>query len=121
MPSKRELGLERFKELDPKGAEAMLELLGDIAPDLLENMLEFPFGDLYRRTNLDMKIRQTVTLTALATLNREAELKIHVRIAKALGFTKEELVEVFSQAAPYAGFPATMLGIRITKEIFHQP
>ncbi len=118
MPDKKELGRQRFEELSPEGAQKMIDLLSDIAPQLMHNMFEFPFGDLYCRTNLDIKIRQTVTLSVLAALNREAELKIHVDIAKKLGFTKEELVEIFNQCAPYAGFPAAMSGVRITKEVF---
>lgn len=118
MQDKKEKGLERFQELSPEGTRALQNLLGEIAPELLDIVYEFPFGDLYTRTNLDMKVRQATTLGVLAALNREPELKIHVEIAKNLGFSREELVEVFTQCAPYAGFPATMLGIRLTKEAF---
>ena len=42
-------------------------------------------------------------------------------IARKLGFTMEELSEVFQQMAPFTGFPAPMLGIRLLKEAFLEP
>ena len=83
-------------------------------------LLEVAFGDLYQRTNLDPKIRQTVSLVALAAANQHDLLRIHIDIARKLGFTKEELSEVFQQMAPFTGFPGPMLGIRALKEAFEE-
>lgn len=111
-------GLKKFEEFNPDGAAKIKALLAETAPAMYHQILENVFGDLYQRTNLDAKIRQTVSLVALATANREAELKIHLGIAKSIGFTKQELVEVFSQIVPFSGFPPAMMGIRLLKEMY---
>src|SRR3984885_9711921 len=118
MPDKRPPGLAKFKEPSPAGAEKIKDLLEDTAPGTYTHVLEVAFGDLYQRTNLDPKIRQTVSLVALAAGGHERELRIHIDIARKLGFTKEELSEVFQQLVPFTGFPAPMLGVRLLDEIF---
>jgi 4-carboxymuconolactone decarboxylase len=118
MADKRTLGLAKFEELSPTGAQKIRELLEDTAPGTYTHVLEVAFGDLYQRTNLDPKIRQTVSLVALAAANQHDLLRIHIDIARKLGFTKEELSEVFQQMAPFTGFPGPMLGIRALKEAF---
>jgi alkylhydroperoxidase/carboxymuconolactone decarboxylase family protein YurZ len=50
-------------------------------------------GSTIQRTNLDPKIRQKVSLVALAAGGHEHELRIHIDIARKLGFAKEELSE----------------------------
>jgi len=61
--------------------------------------------------NLDPKIRQTVSLVALAAANQHDLLRIHIDIARKLGFTKQELSEVFQQMAPFTGFPLASLTV----------
>jgi len=53
MTDKRTLGLAKFKELSPAGAEKIKDLLEDTAPGTYTHVLEVAFGDLYQRTNLD--------------------------------------------------------------------
>jgi 4-carboxymuconolactone decarboxylase len=118
MDDKRNLGHAKFKELSPTGEESIRTLLGDTAPGTYRQILEVAFGDLYQRQNLDPKIRQTVALVALAAGGHERELRIHIDIARTLGFTKGELSEVFQQMAPFTGFPGPILGVRILREEF---
>ena len=120
MTDKRALGLVKFEELSPMGAEKIRCLLEDTAPGTYTHVLEVAFGDLYQRKNLDPKTRQTVSLVALAAANQPDLLRIHIDIARKLGFTKEELSEVFQQMAPFTGFPGPMLGIRVLKEAFKE-
>jgi len=120
MDDKRSKGVAKFKQMSPKGEEMIRTLLEDTAPGTYHQILEVAFGDLYQRANLDPKIRQTVSLVALAAGGHENELRIHIDIARRLGFTKDELSEVFQQCAPFTGFPAPMLGIRLLKESFAQ-
>ena len=118
MTDKRALGLAKFQELSPTNEERLRNMLGKTAPGTYNQILEMAFGDLYQRTNLDPKIRQTVSLAILAATNHEPELRIHIDIARKLGFTKEELSEVFQQCAPFSGFMAPMLGARLLNELF---
>ena len=61
-----------------------------------------------------------MSLVALAAANQHDLLRIHIDIARKLGFTKEELSEVFQQMAPFTGFPGPMLGIQALKEAFEE-
>ena len=120
MNEKRTRGLAKFKEMSPKGEENIRAQLEATAPGTYHQILELAFGDLYQRTNLDPKIRQTVSLVALAAGGHERELRIHIDIARKLGFTKEELSEVFQQMAPFNGFPGPLLGVRVLNEMFSE-
>lgn len=113
-----ERGLAYFRSVHPAAADAMQQALGETAPDLMRYVAEFPFGDLYARKGLDIKLRQTATLCALACGGHMAQLKIHLHIAREIGLTREELVEIFMQLAAYAGFPVAINAVLAVKEVF---
>ena len=48
-------GWEKLKEIDGRAGERVIEALKDIAPDLAEYTIEFPFGDVYSRGILSLK------------------------------------------------------------------
>jgi len=56
----------------------------------------------------------------LTALNRPHELKIHIRGALNNGLTKDEIREVFLQAAIYCGVPAAIDSFRSAKEVFKE-
>ncbi|MGQ7249512.1 carboxymuconolactone decarboxylase family protein [Halomonas sp. V046] len=116
--ARMERGLAFVRKHNPAAAKALLEQLSDIAPDLVRLVAEFPFGDMYARGGLGPKLRQAATLTALACGGHEAQLRIHIGIAHSLGFTRDELVELFMQLAPYAGFPVTINAVLAVKEVY---
>ena len=105
MTDKRTLGLAKFKELSPTGAEGICALLEDAAPGTYTHVLEVAFGDLYQRTNLDPKIRQTVSLVALAAANQPDLLRIQIDIARKLGFTKKNCRKFSSRWRHLPAFP----------------
>ncbi|WP_442487821.1 carboxymuconolactone decarboxylase family protein [Halomonas litopenaei] len=113
-----EKGLAFFRKHNPAAAQALEEKLGDFAPDLMRLVAEFPFGEMYGRDGLDPKLRQSATLSALACGGHENQLRIHIGIARSLGFTRDELVELFMQLAPYAGFPVTINAVLAVKDIY---
>ena len=113
-----ERGMAFFRSVNPSAAEAMQQVLGDIAPDLMRYAAEFPFGDLYTRDDLDIRLRQTATLSALACGGHMAQLKIHLQIARNIGLSRDELVAIFMQLAPYAGFPVAINAVLAVKEVF---
>ncbi|USZ49268.1 carboxymuconolactone decarboxylase family protein [Halomonas sp. DN3] len=111
-------GLAFFRKHNPAAAQALEEKLGDFAPDLLRLVAEFPFGEMYGREGLGPKVRQAATLSALACGGHDNQLRIHIGIAHSLGFTRDELVELFMQLAPYAGFPVTINAVLAVKEVY---
>jgi 4-carboxymuconolactone decarboxylase len=114
-------GLEKLKEIDGEAGQRVIESLKDIASDLARYIIEFPFGDVYRRPGLDLKSREIATVAALTALRNAApQLKVHIHGALNVGCSRKELVEIIIQMAVYAGFPAALNGIFAAKEVFKE-
>src|SRR5881392_3581462 len=80
--------------------------VAEVAPDFARMAIEFPFGDLYSRDGLDLRTREIVAISALASLGHAKQLRLHVASALQLGVTRSEIVEILMQTAVYSGFPA---------------
>ena len=114
-------GWEKLKEIDGRAGEKVIESLADIAPDFADYLIEFPFGDIYSRPQLDLKSREIAVVAALTALgNATPQLKVHIHGALNVGCTQEEVVEVIMQMAVYAGFPAALNGLFAAKEVFSE-
>ena len=114
-----ERGLEKVKEIDGVAGEEVLESLKEISPDLARYLVEFPFGDVYCRPQLDLKSREIATVAALTALGTaRPQLKVHINGALNVGCSRQEVIEVIIQMAVYAGFPAALNGIFTAKEAF---
>lgn len=114
-----ERGLKRLTDVHGVVGEGVLEEVRSIAPDFARMVIEFPYGDIHSRPGLSARDRQLAIVSALTALgNVEAELVIHMRAALRCGVTRDELVEVVMQVAPYAGFPVTLNAILAAKRLF---
>ena len=117
--SRYERGWQKLKEIDGEAGEKVIASLQDIAPDLACYVIEFPFGDVYSRPELDLKSREIATVAALTALgNAQAQLKVHIHAALNVGCTPEEIVEVVMQMVVYAGFPSALNGMALVKQVF---
>ena len=81
---------------------------------------EFAWGTIWSRPGLPLKVRSLVTLAMIAALDRQDELKGHIRGALNNGATKEEIIEVFHHATVYCGFPAGNGCVRTAVEVFKE-
>ncbi|MFL6455820.1 MAG: carboxymuconolactone decarboxylase family protein [Nitrososphaeraceae archaeon] len=114
-------GFEKLKEIDGEAGEHVIESLKDISPDFARYIIEFPFGDIYSRTGLDLKSREIATVAALVTMgNALSQLKVHINGAPNVGCSQTEVIEVIIQMAVYAGFPAALNGLSAAKEVFDE-
>ena len=86
--------------------------------DLQQFVTEHAWGAVWTRDGLDRKTRSFLNLAMLTALNRPTELKLHVRGAINNGITRDEMKEVFLQAAVYCGAPAGIEAFKIAKEVF---
>lgn len=112
-------GWEKLKEIDGQAGENVIEGLQDIAPDFARLLIEFPFGDIYSRPGLDLKMRELAVVAALTAMGNAApQLKVHIHGARNVGCSRQEIVEIIMQMAVYAGFPAALNGLFAAKEIF---
>lgn len=112
-------GWEKLREIDGEAGERVVESLADIAPDFARYLIEFPFGDIYSRPQLDLKSREIGVVAALTALGNAApQLKVHIHGALNVGCTRDEVVEIIMQMAIYGGFPAALNGLFAAKAVF---
>ena len=101
-------GVSVLRALSGESIEQVTNKVAEIAPDFARMTIEFPFGDLYSRSILDLKTRETAAISALAALGRIPQLRVHVTAALNLGITRAEIVELLMQVSIYAGFPPAL-------------
>jgi len=119
MEDRFERGRRRLAEVDGEAGAAVIAGLADIAPDLGRYVVEFAFGDVYSRPGLSLRDRQIATVAALTALGTaQPQLRVHIGAALNVGLTREEIVEVITQMAVYAGFPAALNGIAAARNVF---
>lgn len=84
------------------------QLVGGIAPKLVELTDQVLFGDVWERTELSPRDRSLITVSALIALYRLEQLPDHLRRARANGLTDQELGEAITHLAFYASWPSAM-------------
>lgn len=120
------------QELFDQGLKTRREVLGadyvdntirnadDFSMPMQEHVTQYCWGDIWNRPGLDRRTRSFLNLAMITALNRPHELKLHVRGAIQNGVTKEEIREVFLQAAIYCGVPAAIDSFRTAREAFQE-
>ncbi len=78
--------------------------------------VDFIFGDIWERTELNKRDRSLIVNSFLGALGRQDELKIHIPGAFRHGLSKEELQELIVTLAAYAGFPFAVEAIHVLQE-----
>lgn len=101
-----------------KEPSAAQKLIGDFDPKLAELTDNVLFGDVWERPGLSKRDRSVITVAALIALNRPEQLRAHLQRARENGVTKDEVVEVITHLAFYAGWPNAINAIAIAREIF---
>ena len=61
-------GHDQLMALDGQAADRLMSVLSPIAPDVVDFIIEFAYGDVYTRPGLDVKERQVATIAALTAL-----------------------------------------------------
>lgn len=95
-----------------------LAQVDEFTEDLQQFVTEHAWGAVWTREGLDRKTRSFLNLAMLTALNRPTELKLHVRGAINNGITRDEIKEVFLQAAVYCGAPAGIEAFKVAKQVF---
>lgn len=94
--------------------------LGEFAPKFAELNDDVLFGQVWSREDkLSARDRSVVTVVALmASGVLDSSLKFHIQNAKNHGVTKEEMAEILTHAAFYAGWPKAWAALRMAKEVW---
>lgn len=118
---KYQKGWNTLNEISPGAADRTVASLNDIAPDMVNYLMEFVFGEISSRPGLDMRAREITAVAALTALGTApTQLKVHIKGALNCGCSREEVTEVIMQTLVYAGFPAALTGLRLAKECFEE-
>jgi 4-carboxymuconolactone decarboxylase len=116
-----DVGLQVRREvLGEKYVSASLGKADDFDLPLQEFLTQYCWGEIWTRPGLDRRTRLLLNLAMLTALNRPQELRHYVRAALNNGVTREEIREVFLQAAVYCGMPAAVGSFKVTKEVFDE-
>ena len=100
---------------EPSGAEKMFV---GFAPKLVQLTDQVLFGDVWEREELSKRDRSLITVAALVALHRPDQLRFHLGRAVENGVKQQELIEVITHLAFYAGWPSAMTAMAVAKEFF---
>lgn len=112
------IGLKNLQIIDKEPGEKVVNSLSDISPDLVTYMIEYAFGDVYNRTELDLKSKELTVVAALTAMGNAApQLKVHIHGALNVGCNVAEIQEVIIQMSGYSGFPSAINGMLALKDV----
>ena len=94
--------------------------LGKFAPKFAQLNDDVLFGEVWAREDrLSARDRSIVTVTALMAKGiLDSSLQYHSRNAKNHGVTAEEMAEILTHAAFYAGWPNAWAAFKMAKEVY---
>lgn len=96
------------------------DALEDFAPEFAHLNDDILFGEVWSREDrLSVKQRCVITVTTLiASGITDSSLVNHMNNAKNAGVTKDEMAEIITHIAFYAGWPKAWAAFRIAKEVY---
>jgi 4-carboxymuconolactone decarboxylase len=118
------------KERYERGMQKRRKVLGDAHVDKAEanrtdfnadfqNLItRYAWGEIWTRPGLPAHTRSLMTICMMVALNREEELKLHLRAAANNGVTREEIAEALLQTAIYCGVPAANSAFSMAQKVF---
>ncbi len=109
-----------FTEATNPGMEDALHArYGALLPGLSRDLVEMN-GRIYPRGVLDEKTRELLTIAALTAQGGQTrpQLMIHVKAARALGLSREEIAEAIYQMSLYGGMPAMFNALNAAMDVF---
>ena len=118
------------KTMFDKGMKIRREVLGDAYVDravanmsdfnkpLQELVTQYCWGEVWGREGLSKRDRSMINLAMIGILNRQHELKAHIRGAINNGLSKDEIAEVLLQVGIYGGIPAAVDSFRTANDAF---
>lgn len=90
--------------------------IGDIAPKLAALTDEVLFADVWSRAELSPRERSVATVATLIALNRTEQLPFHFARARDNGLDDDELIELVTHLAFYAGWPCAFSAIGVLRQ-----
>ena len=94
--------------------------LGDFAPKFAQLNDDVLFGEVWgREGKLSLKLRSILTVSALVSKGLvDSSFQYHLAAAKKNGVTKDEMAEILTHLAFYAGWPNAWAAFRMAVEAY---
>lgn len=125
---------ETTSERMARGRAIRQDLMGDgLAQDMAKTIYDDPmmrkfrdyaidavFAGLWDRPGLDKKTRALICCVSDTATGAWPELKVHLRMARRLGWTEDELSEALLHMGGYVGLPSAREAMIIAREVFEE-
>jgi len=115
-----------------KGTEVRRQLLGEGAVQAMSQEVyndpimekfgdyarEAVFGMLWTRPGLDMKTRALICIVSDTAIHAWPELAVHMRMARRMGWSEDELIEALMHMNGYVGLPTVREAMIVARDLF---
>lgn len=105
---------------EKKNPPATIATVKDIVPKLAELTEKVVFGDVWARPGMSPRDRSLITCAALVALGHRDQLKGHLWRALDNGVTREEISEMCTHLAFYAGWPNGISAAQVAKQVYEE-
>ncbi len=92
----------------------------ELTTEFQDLITRYAWGEIWTRPGLPRHTRSLMVISMMVALNREAELRLHLRAAANNGVTRDEIKETLLQAAIYCGVPAANSAFQMAQEVFDE-
>jgi 4-carboxymuconolactone decarboxylase len=104
-------------QADQEVAHSLAQQMVPEASDIVDG---YNFGEVWRRSDLEPKERMVCVLAALTARGHWSQLRQYIGYALNMGFDRQEVCQVISQAGWYRGWPHVEDGLEQAAEVFAQ-
>jgi 3-oxoadipate enol-lactonase/4-carboxymuconolactone decarboxylase len=91
--------------------------VSELTAPFVDLITRYAWGDIWTRARLDRRTRSCITLAMLVALGRFDELELHLRAARRVGLSPDEIGEVLLQSAVYCGVPAANRAFAVAQRV----
>src|SRR5262245_16503949 len=89
-----------------------------VAPALEKYAQDRVLGDVWKRPGLPPRDRSIITVAALIARNQTIEMPFYLNLALDNGVKSQEISEIITHLAFYAGWGNAVAAIAVTKDVF---
>jgi 4-carboxymuconolactone decarboxylase len=107
----------RRKVLGGEHVDRALRARSELDTEFQDLITRYAWGEVWARPGLPRRTRSLLTLALMVALGRSDELRMHLRAARRIGVTREQIVEVLLQTAIYCGVPAANAAFHLAAEV----
>lgn len=120
---------DSLEVLDAKGRTLMHKLHGErsqqsyaspsntITAQLYPVAIQYGYGEIWHRPDLDHRSRMICALAAFTALNLTGQLEKFMPSALNMDLSRDEVIEVMIQTGPCSGFPKALNALALAEQV----